>query len=143
MFFFYGNGANGKSKFVEQLQGIMGDYSHKAAISTFVDKAHSDHPTELAGRKGARLVILQKFPRARVERSRDQRPNRRDTISTRLMRQDFFDLTPQRTLIIFGNMHPSLSSVDSAMRRRMFLVPFLTNFERNPDKQLRDKLRTE
>ena len=66
-----------------------------------------------------------------------------DTISARLMRQDFFDFKPQLTLLIFGNTQPSLSSVDSAIRRRMVLVPFLASFEGKPDKQLGDKLRQE
>ena len=50
-FFFYGSGANGKSKFVQQLQGIMGAYSRKSPVSTFIDKRYADHPTELAGLK--------------------------------------------------------------------------------------------
>ena len=144
VFFFYGSGANGKSKFVEQLQGIMGDYSRKAAISTFVDKAHADHPTELAGLKGARLVTSSEIPAGkRWNEAVIKDLTGGDTISARLMRQDFFDFKPQLTLIIFGNTQPSLSSVDSAIRRRMVLVPFLASFEGNPDKQLGDKLRQE
>jgi len=139
VFFFYGSGANGKSKFVEQLQGIMGDYSRKAAISTFVDKAQSDHPTECA-----RLVTSSEIPAGkRWNEAVIKDLTGGDTISARLMRQDFFDFKPQLTLIIFGNTQPSLSSVDSAIRRRMVLVPFLASFEGNPDKQLGDKLRQE
>ena len=144
VFFFYGSGANGKSKFVEQLQGIMGDYSRKAAISTFVDQAHADHPTELAGLKGARLVTSSEIPAGKKWNEaviKDLTGG--DTISARLMRQDFFDFKPQLTLIIFGNTQPSLSSIDSAIRRRMVLVPFLASFEGNPDKQLGEKLREE
>ena len=144
VFFFYGSGANGKSQFVEQLQGIMGDYSRKAAISTFVDKAHSDHPTELAGLKGARLVTSSEIPAGkRWNEAVIKDLTGGDTISARLMRQDFFDFKPQLTLLIFGNTQPSLSSVDSAIRRRMVLVPFLASFEGNPDKQLGEKLRQE
>ena len=66
-----------------------------------------------------------------------------DTIAARLMRQDFFDFKPQLTLIIFCNTQPSLTSVDSAERRRMVLVPFLANFEGNADNQLEDKLHNE
>ena len=66
-----------------------------------------------------------------------------DTIAARLMRQDFLDFKPQLTLIIFGNTQPSLTSVDSAIRRRMVLVPFLANFEGNADNQLGDKLHKE
>ena len=122
----------------------MGDYSRKAAISTFVDKAHADHPTELAGLKGARLVTSSEIPAGKKWNEaviKDLTGG--DTISARLMRQDFFDFKPQLTLIIFGNTQPSLSSVDSAIRRRMVLVPFLASFEGNPDKQLGDKLRQE
>ena len=144
IFFFYGSGANGKSKFVEQLQGIMGDYSRKSPISTFIDRSHADHPTELAGLKGARLVTSSEIPPGkRWNEAIIKDLTGGDTISARLMRQDFFDFKPQITLIIFGNTQPSLSSVDSAIRRRMVLVPFLANFEGNPDKHLGDKLRTE
>ena len=59
------------------------------------------------------------------------------------MRQDFFDFKPQLTLIIFGNTQPSLTSVDSAIRRRMVLVTILANFEGNADNQLGDKLHKE
>ena len=107
VFFFYGSGANGKSKFVEQLQGIMGDYSRKAAISTFVDKAHSDHPTELAGLKGARLVTSSEIPvRKRWNEAVIKDLTSGDTISARLMRQDFFDFKPQFTLIISAVRSP-------------------------------------
>lgn len=143
-FFFYGSGANGKSKFVEQLQGIMGAYSRKSPISTFIDKRYADHPTELASLKGARLVTSSEIPPGkRWNEAIIKDLTGGDTISARLMRQDFFDFKPQLTLIIVGNTQPSLTSVDSAIRRRMVLVPFLANFERNADNQLEDKLHNE
>jgi putative DNA primase/helicase len=52
------------------------------------------------------------------------------------MRQDFFTYTPQFTLLIAGNHKPSFQSVDEAIRRRLYLIPFLAAIspnERNPN----------
>jgi putative DNA primase/helicase len=60
------------------------------------------------------------------------------------MRQDFFEYTPQFTLVIVGNHKPGLRSVDEAMRRRFHLIPFNITIppgERDP--RLGEKLKRE
>ena len=47
-----------------------------------------------------------------------------DVIAARLMRQDFFEYKPQFKLLIAGNHKPGLRSVDEAIRRRFYLIPF-------------------
>ncbi len=67
-----------------------------------------------------------------------------DRISARFMRCDFFQFTPEFKLIIAGNHKPSLRSVDEAIRRRLYLVPFTVTIpteERDPS--LTEKLRAE
>ena len=98
MSLFYGGSANGKSKFVEQIQGIMDDYSRKAAISTIVDEVHS---------------------RQEVERSRDQRPNRQVHNISAPYAAGLLRIQTTAYADNFGSTQPSLSSVDSAIRSRM------------------------
>jgi putative DNA primase/helicase len=60
------------------------------------------------------------------------------------MRQDFFDYVPQFKLNIAGNHKPTLRSVDEAIRRRLYLIPWnvvIPPAER--DKRLLEKLRAE
>ena len=60
------------------------------------------------------------------------------------MRQDFFEFTPQFKLVIAGNHKPSLRSVDEAIRRRFYLVPFVVTIpEAERDELLAEKLRVE
>ena len=67
-----------------------------------------------------------------------------DIVKARFMRQDFFEYTPQFTLVIVGNHKPGLRSVDEAMRRRFHLIPFNITIppgERDP--RLGEKLKRE
>jgi hypothetical protein len=60
------------------------------------------------------------------------------------MRQDFFEFTPQFKLLIAGNHKPGLRSVDEAIRRRLYLIPFIVKIpaeERDPE--LLEKLKWE
>src|SRR5437868_14123023 len=58
------------------------------------------------------------------------------------MRQDFFTYVPAFKLVIAGNHKPGLSGVDTAIRRRLHLIPFTVTIA-NPDKELPDILRRE
>jgi putative DNA primase/helicase len=143
--FFYGTGANGKTKFVEAIAGMMGDYARSAPIETFVVSQSERHPTELAGLQGYRLVTATETEEGqRWAESKLKMLTGGDRISARFMRQDFFDFRPQFKLLISGNHRPALRSVDEAARRRFILVPFdVTIPPEERDKQLGDKLRAE
>ena len=57
------------------------------------------------------------------------------------MRADHFEFTPQFKLLISGNHKPGLRSVDQAIRRRFYLIPFgVTIPDHEIDKELPDKL---
>ena len=56
MFFGYGTGANGKSVLLSTVAGIMGDYCKSVHADTFTITGSNQHPTDVAGLVGARLV---------------------------------------------------------------------------------------
>src|SRR5438874_5430904 len=125
LFFLYGRGANGKGVFLNTLRGIWGDYATVAPMETFIESHNDRHPTELAGLRGARLVIAQETEQGRRwSESKIKALTGGDPISARFMRQDFFEFVPQFKLMIAGNHKPSLRSVDEAIRRRFHLIPF-------------------
>ena len=54
--FFHGTGGNGKSVLLNTIAGIFGDYATTAPIDLFLASRGEQHPTGLAGLRGARLV---------------------------------------------------------------------------------------
>jgi P4 family phage/plasmid primase-like protien len=145
LFFLYGTGANGKSVFLSTISKLLGDYAKNAPMSTFTVTKIEQHPTDIAGLRGARLVTsVETEDGSRWAESKIKALTGGDPISARFMRQDFFTFTPEFKLVIAGNHKPSLRSVDEAIRRRLNLVPFTVTIpaeERDPN--LPEKLRAE
>ena len=131
LFFAYGTGANGKSVLVSTIAGILGDYHKTAPIEAFTATHGDQHPTDLAGLRGARLVTATETDEGRRwAESRIKEQTGDDTVAARFMRQDFFEYRPAFRLLIVGNHKPSLRSVDEAIRRRFHLVPFAVTIPR-------------
>jgi putative DNA primase/helicase len=145
MFFGYGTGANGKSVLLSTVAGIMGDYAKTAHVDTFTITGSNQHPTDVAGLMGARLVICPEVEQGRRwAEAKIKSLTGGDRISARLMRQDFFEFTPQFKLFITGNHKPGLRNVDEAMRRRFHLIPFTVTIpEKDRDPLLAEKLKAE
>jgi P4 family phage/plasmid primase-like protien len=145
LFFFYGTGANGKSVFLNTLAAIAGDYAVNAPIDTFLETKSDRHPTDLAGLRGARIVISTEVENGRRwAEAKIKTATGGDKIAARFMRQDFFEYRPQFKLLIAGNHKPALRDVDEAMRRRLHLIPFTVTIPAEKrDKDLAEKLLTE
>lgn len=145
LFFCYGTGANGKSTFLNILFHILGDYARRAPVSTFLSRANEVHPTDLAGLRGARLVITSEPPRGKTwDEGVVKDVTGGDVISARFMHGDFFDFRPVLKLWIAGNTKPSFRGVDEAMRRRFVLLPFnVTIPPEMRDPELPEKLKAE
>ena len=144
-FFLYGTGANGKTVLLSTASKLMGDYAMTAPIDTFIKGSVDRHPTELAGLRGARLVVASETEEGRRwAESRIKAITGGDMVSARFMRQDFFEFTPAFKLIVAGNHRPGLRSVDEAIRRRMNLIPFTVTIPVDErDEHLSEKLKAE
>jgi putative DNA primase/helicase len=143
LFFLYGTGGNGKGVFLGTLTAILGGYAAVAPMATFIASHSEQHPTDLAGLRGARLVTAQETERGRRwAEAKIKEMTGGNLISARFMRQDFFTYSPQFKLMIAGNHKPALRDVDEAIRRRFHLVPFTIRIP-EPDLELPDKLRPE
>jgi putative DNA primase/helicase len=145
LFFWYGTGANGKSVFVSTISCLLGDYAKTAPASSFTASATEQHPTDLAGLRGARFVTaIETEDGARWAESKIKSLTGGDKIAARFMRCDFFEFIPEFKLVIAGNHKPGLRSVDEAIRRRLHLVPFtITIPEEERDPRLIEKLKAE
>jgi putative DNA primase/helicase len=138
--FIYGPGGNGKSVFLNIVNGILQTYAATAAMDTFAASQSDKHTTDLAMLRGARMVTASETEEGRAwAESRIKQMTGGDPISARFMRQDNFTFIPQFKLTIAGNHKPVLKNVDEAARRRFLIVPF----ERKPatlDRGLEQKL---
>jgi putative DNA primase/helicase len=145
IFFLHGNGANGKSVFLNTVANVLGDYGKTAPASVFTSGSTEQHPTDLAGLMGARFVTAIETEEGRLwAEAKVKALTGGDRVTARFMRQDFFQFVPQFKLLIAGNHKPGLRNVDEAMRRRMHLIPFsVTVNEKERDPELTEKLRAE
>jgi len=125
LFFLYGTGGNGKSVFLTTVSSLLSDYAKTAPASSFAASTTEQHPTDLAGLRGARFVTaIETEDGTRWAESKIKSLTGGDKIAARFMRCDFFKFIPEFKLVIAGNHKPGLRSVDEAMRRRLHLVPF-------------------
>lgn len=143
LFFFVGEGQNGKSVYFNVISKIWNDYSRTSAVDTFTASHFARHTTDLAALAGARLVTASEssghksWDEALIKQVTGGEP-----ISARLMRQDNFTFTPQFKLFFAGNQPPQLNNVNKATRRRFHMIPF--NFTpAQPDRDLESKLMAE
>ena len=141
--FLYGTGGNGKGVFLGTIRDVLADYAKAAPADMFTETRNDRHPTELAMLRGARLVTAQETDEGRAwDEAKIKALTGGDQVVARFMRGDFFEFTPQLTLIIAGNHKPRLRNVTEAIRRRIHMVPFTVRIDK-PDDGLRDKLRAE
>jgi len=138
-------GANGKSVFLSTIAGLLGDYAKAAPASAFTATSTEQHPTDVAGLRGARFVTAIETEDGRWwAEAKIKSLTGGDRITARFMRQDFFEYVPQFKFLVAGNHKPGLRSVDEAIRRRLYLIPFtVTIDERERDPDLAEKLKAE
>lgn len=141
--FAYGPGGNGKGVLMGTVAAMLGDYATTAPMETFMASQQDRHPTDLAGLRGARLVVAQETEAGRVlAEARIKALTGGDRISARFMRGDFFEFTPAFKLVMVGNHRPVIRNPDDAMRRRLHLLP-LTYRPPRPDPNLPARLLAE
>lgn len=145
LFFLHGNGANGKSVFLDVLRALGGTYSHNLPSEALMTSRHESHPTMLASLHGKRLAISSEIEEsAHWAEARIKAMTGDETMTARYMRQDFFTFRVSHKHIIAGNFKPRLKGDDFAMVRRMVLIPFTQRFEgARRDNNLPEKLKAE
>jgi P4 family phage/plasmid primase-like protien len=141
--FIWGPGGNGKSKFIEAIAGVMGDYAAIATMDTFTASNSEKHSTDIASLMGARLVTASETAAGkRWDEQRVKNLSGDSKVKARFMRQDNITFTPKMKLIFIGNHKPEVRDVDQAMRRRLQMVPF-TVTPKQIDGELGAKLQAE
>lgn len=125
-FILHGTGANGKSKTLEVLSTIWGEYSRNVDASrTLLARKYHDGPrTELAALVGARLVTTSEGAEgARLDEGVVKQLTGRDRITVRRLYEAEFEYRPGYKIWYATNHRPPVSA-DPSIWRRIWLVPF-------------------
>lgn len=147
LFFLFGNGANGKSVFVQTLLHLFGEYGQKAPTEMLMkqDRSSGGAFPEFARLCGVRLAVTaeleegKQFGEAKVKDLTGA-----DRIVARPLYCDHIEFDPTRKLWIYGNHRPTIRGVDDGIWRRIRLIPFqVTIPEGERDPQLMKKLEAE
>jgi putative DNA primase/helicase len=144
MFILYGDGANGKSVFLEVLSTMLGDYAVNAQVDTILSKkgVGTNASSDLARLKGARMVTTSepnegsKFNEGLIKQITGG-----DRITARFLYGKEFEFHPEFKLWLSTNYKPVIRGTDMGIWRRIRLVPFEAKFTKEKqDKTLAQKL---
>jgi putative DNA primase/helicase len=125
LFFFYGEGRNGKSTFLSVMQTILGEYSQMAPRGLLESDRSNDHDTRIAGLYRARLVIGSEVESGKhIAESLVKDLTGGERIRARRMREDYWEFFPTHKIILAGNHRPLVLGDDLGFWRRMKLVPW-------------------
>jgi putative DNA primase/helicase len=124
---FSGGTATGKTTHLEAMRSAMGDYAATADFETFLRTGDGRGPrNDIARLVGARLVCASEVPPGRMfDEVTLKQLSGGDTISARFLYGEFFEYKPQFTICLAANHRPSVRDDDSAIWRRLKLVPFV------------------
>jgi len=136
-----GGGCNGKSTALEAVGKMLGDYAGVAPPGLFAARSFDAHPTEIAALHLKRYVtaIEQEGNRA-LRESLVKSLTGGDTIRTRRMREDFWEMRPTWHIHIAYNRAPRLTGTDDGIRRRLRVVPWGASFKDRPDLTVKERL---
>ena len=124
--FLVGLGGSGKTTFTNVARNIMGNYATSIAKKVLFPGKHSSdmHLTFIAQLQGKRLAIVPETDSYdKMNESLFKSLSGNDEITANFMRRDPFTFTNTAKLIVLSNFKPRLSSFDSAIRRRLVIVP--------------------
>jgi putative DNA primase/helicase len=145
VFICYGTGQNGKSKFIEVLHHILGDYAKQTPVQTFTQKREGGIPNDLAALNGARVVTCSEAKEGEgLDEALVKLASGGDPISARFLNREFFSFLPAFKLWMLTNHKPVIKGTDKGIWRRIRLIPFLVTIpEDKVDKDLGTKLKGE
>jgi putative DNA primase/helicase len=133
---FHGDGSNGKSVLLELWMAMLKDYGLKLPSQALVnDKSGSRHPCELADLVGIRIAVAFETDQSgRLNEALVKELTGGDTISARLMKQNFFRFEPMFKPVLCTNHKPRIEGNDHGIWRRIRLVPFAVKFWKDEER---------
>ena len=143
-FVLHGEGANGKSTFLNAIRSVLGSYAKHTATDTLIVKA-GGASNDLARLAGTRFVTAseanadQRLADALLKQVTGDEP-----IVARFLFKEFISFRPTFKLFLATNQLPQVNGSDPAMWRRIRTIPFTRVFTpEQQDRGLAEKLAEE
>jgi putative DNA primase/helicase len=145
LFFLYGTGRNGKSKYLSAIEHVMGSYGQPTRPETIMIKDHGDVPNDVAALAGARFVpTIEVEDGRRLAETLVKQLTGGDTISARFLHAEYFSFRPTFKIWLAANHLPVIRGTDRAIWSRILTIPFAVTIpEAEQDPYLSQKLRQE
>jgi putative DNA primase/helicase len=145
LFILFGQGANGKTTFLETVLRLLGTHAVTTAFSAFLAQRSPGLPrNDLATLRGARFVkAAEAEHQARLDEAIVKQLTGGDTISARFLYHEQFSFKPQFKIWLATNHKPDIRGTDNAIWRRIRLIPFSQQFNGRADRALLGKLEAE
>ena len=146
-FLCYGNGANGKSVFLDTIADALGSYAINVQPDTLMARqSNGSGPTgDVARINGARMVTSEETTEGvRLNESFLKQLTGGGKVTARVAYGDDFEFTPTCKLWMTANHLPIIRGTDVGIWRRIRVIPFTVEIpEEKRDKELRSKLAKE
>ena len=146
LFFIYGEGRNGKTKFLESLGRIFGDYSSWASSDSFMEQKYGNTVrNDLAALAGVRFAPTEETADGKaLSEAMVKKLTGGGAIQARFLYSDFFEFAPQFKIWLASNNKPIIRGDEVAIWDRIHLIPFTVYIPpEERDKALASKLAAE
>lgn len=145
LFFLLGDGANGKTTFLEAIRSMLGDYARTTPAETLLVKRSGGIPSDVARLQASRFVSASESEKGKyLAEAQVKQLTGGDTIAARFMYGEWFEFPPQFKLWLATNNKPLIRGTDKAIWDRIVLIPFQVRIpEEKQDKKLPAKLHAE
>jgi putative DNA primase/helicase len=125
----YGNGANGKSTFLDTIYKMLGGYAAVTPAATLTVKNGDKIPNDVARLKGIRLAIAPELESGKkLDESLIKIVTSNERIVARFLNREYFEFYPTAKIFLMTNHKPTISGTDNGIWRRIKLIPFLYQF---------------
>lgn len=146
LFILHGDGANGKSTFLEVIRLLTAEYGRQADFSSFVYRENRNNVrNDIARLAGTRFVSASESDRQqRLDEALIKTLTGGDKIAARMLYREAFEFTPTFKIWLATNHRPKIVGSDEGIWRRIHLIPFTVQIPpHEQDKQLLEKLKAE
>lgn len=130
-----GSGANGKSKLVELMTKVMGDYKATVPITLLTQNRNAIGSTspEIVQLMGVRYACMQEPSKGdKINEGIMKEITAGDPLTGRGLFQDSITFIPQFKLVVCTNVLPELRANDDGTWRRIRVVDFMSKFNHAP-----------
>ena len=145
MFILIGDGANGKSTFVNVINKLLGDYSKAASSQTLVAKGSSSIGDDLVDLVSARLITVSETEAGEaLAEAKIKQMTGSDVLKGRPLYGSWLEFSIVGKIFLATNSLPQINNTDHGIWRRIQAIPFNRTFRaEEQDKNLGIKLTAE